>query len=207
MSKLKIKKSEDDSYKIKNIIYYENRKNKLKSSFDDKKSIITDYSEKNKEMYDIFRKQKDDWLYCLGFIVSEVDNKSIIVYQTAFILELLIKINLIRIGELNSARQKWDKLYFENNKQFSLIEMGHKIEYVAQKILKEKNKYSTTDIDYFQQIFNFIQQLSKHVEGSMICMDKYHHLRYNYDDKVIVDDIVDSNLINTIEEVMNFARY
>lgn len=163
MSKLKIKKSEDDSYKIKNIIYYENRKNKLKSSFDDKKSIITDYSEKNKEMYDIFRKQKDDWLYCLGFIVSEVDNKSIIVYQTAFILELLIKINLIRIGELNSARQKWDKLYFENNKQFSLIEMGHKIEYVAQKILKEKNKYSTTDIDYFQQIFNFIQQLSKHV--------------------------------------------
>lgn len=38
-------------------------------------------------------------------------------------------------------------------------------------------------------------------------MDKYHHLRYNYDDKVIVDDIVDSNLINTIEEVMNFARY
>lgn len=160
-------------------------------------------------LYNNFYNQLNGWIKSLECILNTTNNRSILIYQTMVVIEILVKTRMIKmfnIAKYNDRRNDVDFRIASGDNWFSLNQMRHNIKIVLERLLEENSNISKLDKAYFLKIKDFCERLF--IDINAIDINNYPDLRYNHNrDKVILEEnSINDELKNLIKEVINYAR-
>lgn len=160
-------------------------------------------------LYNNFYNQLNGWIKSLECILNTTNNRSILIYQTMVVIEILVKTRIIKmfnIANYNERRNDVDFRVASGDNWFSLNQMRHNIKIVLERLLEENSNISKLDKAYFLKIKDFCERLF--IDINAIDINNYPDLRYNHNrDKVILEENnVNDELRNLIKEVIDYAR-
>ncbi|MGE5456347.1 MAG: hypothetical protein ACM3O4_04525 [Ignavibacteriales bacterium] len=171
------------------------------------KNIIINYN--SNELYNNFKTQLNGWIESLDCALNSINNKSILIYQTMVIIEILIKTRIIKMFNITSYNDRRNDIDFRitlGESYFCLNQIKHNVKIVLEKLLDENTNISRLDKIYFSKINDYCEQIFFDI--STLDINNYPDLRYNHnkDRIILVDNNVSKGLKDLIKEVINYAR-
>lgn len=160
-------------------------------------------------LYNNFYNQLNGWIKSLECILNSTNNRSILIYQTMVVIEILIKTRIIKIFKIVNYNDRRDDIDFRiasGDNCFSLNQMKHNIKIVLERLLEENSNISKLDKAYFLIIKDFCERIFMDI--NTVDINHYPDLRYNHnkDNIILVDNDVSDELRNLIKEVIDYAR-
>lgn len=159
-------------------------------------------------LYNNFYNQLNGWIKSLECILN-TNNRSILIYQTMVVIEILVKTRMIKIFNIvnyNDRRNDIDFRITSGDNWFSLNQMRHNIKIVLERLLEENSNLSKLDKSYFLKIKDFCERLF--IDINAIDINDYPDLRYNHNkvSVILAENNVNEQLRNLIKEVIDYAR-
>jgi len=152
-----------------------------------------------------FQVQFSDWKQSLLNTIETIDNKCILVFQSFFIIELWLKLNLIKKLVLLDYEQKIENsdIRLNGDNDFELSKVGHRIEQTLKALIKAG---SFKDERY---LLTLILEQCKIIgqEAEVQELDKYEHLKYNHNGKIqlLANNKANNQLKNEIRKLIDYA--
>lgn len=159
-------------------------------------------------LYNNFYNQLNGWIKSLECILN-TNNKSILIYQTMVVIEMLVKTRMIKIFNISNYNDRRNDIEFRitsGDNWFSLNQMKHNIKAVLERLLEENCNISKLDKTYFLKINDFCERLFIDIDGADI--NYYPDLRYNHNKVRVIlsENNANEEHRNLIKEVIDYAR-